>query len=120
VLASTIRRLRRAQSFSIATSFAPGEMLHVKGVVRRGMLGALAVPEATDSVRLVIRRQRYTWADDSTLVIRDTVMRTSGFGTVVDSVRLRDGLPLGAYNRRSEHQRERASGEHSKRIFQDC
>src|SRR6185295_4792929 len=73
--------------------FRPGEMLHVKGVVRRGMLGSLTVPEATDSVRLVVRRQRYTWADDSTLVVRDTVMRSSGFGTVVDSMRLRDGLP---------------------------
>jgi hypothetical protein len=72
--------------------FRPGEMLHMKGVVRRGMLGTLTVPEPTDTVRLVIRRQRYTWADDSTLVVRDTVMRLSSFGTVVDSVRLREGL----------------------------
>ncbi|MGE5731762.1 MAG: alpha-2-macroglobulin family protein, partial [Gemmatimonas sp.] len=71
--------------------------MHVKGVVRRVMLGALQTPAHFDSARVTIRRRSNSWADDTTAVVRDTVLRLSEFGTLVDSVRLRPGLVLGNY-----------------------
>ena len=61
------------------------------------MLGALRAPSRGDSARVTVLKAAGSWADDSTQYIRDTVMRVSTFGTVVDSVRLRNGLPLGDY-----------------------
>lgn len=75
----------------------PGEVVHVKGIVRRGLLGALQLPARSDSARITIRKEQDSWADDTTLMARDTVMRLSTFGTVVDSLRLRPGLPLARY-----------------------
>jgi hypothetical protein len=77
--------------------FRPGDVVHVKGIVRYGLLGDLRLPSRSDSARLVVRKRASTWADDTTLVVRDTIVRLSKFGTVVDSVRLRAGLPLGDY-----------------------
>ena len=75
----------------------PGEVVHVKGIVRRGVLGELRLPARSDSARITIRKERDSWADDSTLVARDTVMRLSAYGTLVDSLVLRPGLPLARY-----------------------
>jgi uncharacterized protein YfaS (alpha-2-macroglobulin family) len=75
----------------------PGEVVHAKGVVRRGMLGALHTPAVPDSARVTIRKRSDSWADDTTAVVRDTVIRLSAFGTLVDSTRLRPGLVLGNY-----------------------
>jgi uncharacterized protein YfaS (alpha-2-macroglobulin family) len=77
--------------------YRPGEVVHVKGIVRYGMLGDLRTPQQPDSARVTIRKIADSWADDATLVARDTVLRLSAFGTVVDSVRLRAGLPLDRY-----------------------
>ena len=77
--------------------YRPGEMLHVKGVVRYGMVGDLRTPSQPDSARITIRKAADSWADDTSLVVRDTVVRLSAFGTAVDSVRLRAGLPLDSY-----------------------
>jgi uncharacterized protein YfaS (alpha-2-macroglobulin family) len=77
--------------------FRPGEVVHLKGVVRRGVLGALETPSRTDSARIVVRKQPNSWLDDGTMVLRDTVIHLSDFGTVVDSLTLRTGLPLAEY-----------------------
>jgi len=77
--------------------FRPGEVVHLKGVVRTGILGALRAPSRGDSARITVRKAAGSWADDSTQYIRDTIMRVSPFGTIVDSVRVREGLPLGNY-----------------------
>lgn len=83
--------------FSERGIYRPDEVVHVKGVVREGLLGDLRLPAHGDSARLTIRKKPNSWADDTTLTVRDTVVRMSAFGTVVDSVRLRPGLPLGEY-----------------------
>lgn len=75
----------------------PGETVHLKGVVRRGMLGALELPRA-DSARLVVHKQPDSWPDLGATALRDTVFRLSKYGTLVDSIRLRPGLPLGMYD----------------------
>ncbi|HTI64147.1 MAG TPA: alpha-2-macroglobulin family protein [Gemmatimonadaceae bacterium] len=77
--------------------YRPGEIVHVKAVVRYGILGDLRAPQRGDSARLTIRRLESSWAADTALIVRDTVLRLSEFGTFVDSVRLRPGLPLDDY-----------------------
>lgn len=77
--------------------YRPGETVHLKGIVRRGMLGALELPGSKDSARIVIRRDDGSWMQETTFVVRDTVKRVSAFGTIVDSLGLRPGLRLGRY-----------------------
>jgi uncharacterized protein YfaS (alpha-2-macroglobulin family) len=77
--------------------YRPGEMLYLKGIVRRGVLGALTRPVATDSVRLRLTYQPNGWATDEDVIVRDTILSATEFGTVADSLRLRPGLPLGNY-----------------------
>ena len=79
--------------------FRPGEVLHLKGIVRRGTLGALVIP-SSDSARLTIQKKLINWNDVDTVIVRDTVLRTSRYGSVVDSVVMRANLPLGAYSAR--------------------
>ena len=83
--------------FSERGIYRPGETVYLKGVVRRGMLGALRLPSAGDSARITIERRERDWLDDTTLVLRDTVQRLSSFGTIIDSIRLRPGLTLDNY-----------------------
>ena len=77
--------------------YRPGEVVYLKGVVRRGMLGALHLPSTADSARISIRPRDRWWYDDSAVVVRDSVQRLSSFGTIVDSLRLRPGLTLQDY-----------------------
>lgn len=76
--------------------YRPGEMLYFKGVVRTGLLGALAVP-ASQPIRLTLSYRPNSWDDDEAVVVHDTVLTMTDFGTVADSVRLRSSLPLGEY-----------------------
>jgi len=78
--------------------YRPGEVVYLKGVVRRGMLGALLLPATADSARISISPKDRSWYDDSTVVVRDSVQRLSLFGTIVDSLRLRPGLTLQDYS----------------------
>ena len=68
--------------------YRPGEMLYVKGTVRRGMQGTLAAPVG-DSVRLLVTQS------DDTLHTRLGVL--SAFGTIVDSLRIPASARLGHY-----------------------
>ena len=77
--------------------YRPGEVMYVKGVVRRGMLGALHLPSTADSARISIQPRERSLYDDTTIVLRDSVQRLSSFGTIVDSLRLRPGLTLQDY-----------------------
>ena len=74
-------------------------MLHLKGMVRRGTLGALVIP-SSDSARLTIQKKLINWNDVDTVIVRDTVLRTSRYGSVVDSIVMRANLPLGTYSAR--------------------
>jgi hypothetical protein len=70
--------------------YRPGETVHAKLVVRRGLLGALASPPAGDSARVL-------FADREGAAVRDTVVRLSAFGTAEQSFTVADGAPLGSY-----------------------
>ncbi len=83
--------------------YRPGELLHVKGYIRRGLLGALETPTA-DSVRLLLRGSP-NWTD--TVPICVTVL--DRFGAVTDSLRLPEGLRLGSYNVQLEARERRCN-----------
>src|SRR5262249_28328709 len=88
--------LASAAIFPDRDVFRPGEMLHLKGIARRGMLGSLTTPRR-DSVRVIVRRKPREWSDDDSLIVRDTVVALSKFGTVTDSLPLPARLTLGSY-----------------------
>ena len=71
--------------------YRPGEPVYVKAIVRRGTLGALRVPVASDSLRWVFH-------DREGGVMRDSIVRLSSFGTAAQTLKLGNDLPLGAYN----------------------
>lgn len=77
--------------------YRPGEMLYLTGVVREGSLHALRVPTRGDSVRVVVRHDAGGRRSDEDVVVRDTVLRLTAFGTVSDSIPLGRTLPLGRY-----------------------
>ena len=78
--------------------YRPGEMIYLRGIVRRGALGTLALPAAGDSVRLTVRYRPNDWYDsEESAPIRDTVIALSTFGTMVDSFATRRGTQLGTY-----------------------
>ncbi|HEY9427647.1 MAG TPA: alpha-2-macroglobulin family protein [Gemmatimonadaceae bacterium] len=76
--------------------YRPGEMLYLEGVIRVGELGALAVPPR-QLVRITVTYRPNSWSTGEDAVVHDTVLTSSEFGTVVDSLRLRTGLTLGEY-----------------------
>ena len=78
--------------------YRPGEMLYLKGVIRVGPLGSLTALTARDSARLTVTYQGNAWDSEDDVVIRDTVLPSTEFGTVADSLVLRAGLPLGTYD----------------------
>ena len=71
--------------------YRPGEPVYAKAVVRRGPLGALAAPEAGDSLR-------WRFMDRDGQPMRDTVVALSRFGTAEQTLRLKADLPLGEYS----------------------
>jgi uncharacterized protein YfaS (alpha-2-macroglobulin family) len=77
--------------------YRPGEMLYLKGVIRTGELGALATPPR-QPVRVTLTYRPNGWSSEEDAVVHDTVLASSEFGTVVDSLRLRTGLTLGEYD----------------------
>lgn len=77
--------------------YRPGEMLHLGGVVRRGVLGALELPAVHDSARVTVTYEPTEWNSDRDVVVRDTVVRLTALGTLADSLRLRATVPLGRY-----------------------
>lgn len=79
--------------FADRGAYRPGETIHLKAIVRRGLLGALS--PSRDSVRVVV--QTYD-EQGQAVVIRDTIVQPSEFGTVVDSIKIRPGVALGEYN----------------------
>lgn len=83
--------------FSDRGIYRPGEMLYLEGVIRVGELGALTVPPRR-SVRITLTSRPDGWNSEEDAVVHDTVLTTSEFGTVVDSLRLRTGLTLGEYD----------------------
>lgn len=85
--------------------YRPGEMVHFAATLREGLLGALRPPPVGDSVRLVVRRGHDYLLESGNAVVqndsdavRDTVLRTDGFGTLVDSLRIASGARLDAYS----------------------
>ncbi|HEY9480085.1 MAG TPA: alpha-2-macroglobulin family protein [Gemmatimonadaceae bacterium] len=76
--------------------YRPGEMLYLEGIVRSGDLDAL-VALAGKPVRVTLTYRLNGWSSEEDAVVHDTVLTTSDFGTVVDSLRLRSGLTLGKY-----------------------
>lgn len=70
--------------------YRPGEIVHAKLIVRRGLLGALAPPAAGDSARV-----KFTDREGET--VRDTVVRLSEFGTADEALTVPDGAALGSY-----------------------
>ncbi len=77
--------------------YRPGEMLYLKGVLRAGELGALTTPPR-QPVRVTLTYRPNGWSSEEDAVVHDTVLTSSEFGTVVDSLRLRTGLTLGEYD----------------------
>lgn len=93
---------REASPAVAATIFAergiyrPGEPIYLKGVLRSGVLGALTVPPQ-QPVRLTVTYRPRGWESDEDVIVRDTVIRSSSFGTITDSLRLRPSAGLGFY-----------------------
>jgi uncharacterized protein YfaS (alpha-2-macroglobulin family) len=89
--------------FATATIYAdrgiyrPGETLHLGGVLREGMLGALSLPARDEKVRLTVTHREYPWPGNDDVTIRDTVLTLSAFGTITDSLRLTPAIALGSY-----------------------
>ena len=77
--------------------FRPKEVVHLKAVLRTGILGDLRVPSSRDSVRVVVKHRPTSWSEENTAVVRDTVLHLTEFGTAVDSLRLAASPRLGAY-----------------------
>jgi uncharacterized protein YfaS (alpha-2-macroglobulin family) len=77
--------------------YRPGEMVYLKGIVRRGLLGELKALTPRDSVRLTLTYRPNEWIRDDNVVVHDTILAASDFGTVTDSFRLRPTLSLGTY-----------------------
>ena len=77
--------------------FRPKDVVHLKAVLRLGILGDLKLPSSRDSVRIVVKHQPTSWIDESTGTVRDTVLRLSEFGTAFDSLRLAASPRLGDY-----------------------
>jgi alpha-2-macroglobulin len=75
--------------------YRPGETVHVKAILRRGALGALAVPAAGDSLRLV-------FADREGGELASRSHALTEFGTAADTLVLGPALPLGTYAVRAE------------------
>ncbi|HWJ23301.1 MAG TPA: alpha-2-macroglobulin family protein, partial [Gemmatimonadaceae bacterium] len=94
---SQMPRTIAATLFTDRGIYRPGEMLYVTGVLRQGTLSTLKVPTRGDSARLTVRYQPTGGESDEDVVVRDTVLHMTEFGTVTDSSRLRTGLPLGGY-----------------------
>ncbi|HET9002942.1 MAG TPA: MG2 domain-containing protein, partial [Gemmatimonadaceae bacterium] len=76
--------------------YRPGEPVYLKGVLRTGVLGALTVP-SQQPIRLTVTYRPSGWESDEDVIVRDTVIRSSSFGTITDSLRLRSGAGLGIY-----------------------
>ncbi len=70
--------------------YRPGDSVFAKAIVRTGSLGALKVPERSDSVRLAFEDR-----DGGTLL--EQVVAPSAFGTASPALRLPDAAPLGQY-----------------------
>lgn len=79
--------------------YRPGEPVYAKAIVRRGPLGALAVPAAGDSLR-------WRFTDREGHPLRDTVVALSRFGTATQTLRLGGDLPLGDYGVEIQARRE--------------
>jgi len=86
-----------AALFSDRGIYRPGEMVYLKGVLRTGILGALALPRASDSARVTLTYRPLEWSGDEDVVVHDTVLAMTEFGTVADSLRLRSGATPGTY-----------------------
>src|SRR6185437_14861948 len=86
-----------AALFSDRGIYRPGEMLYLKGVIRTGALGALVLPPSGDSARVRLTFRPRQWSSDEDVVVHDTVLAISAFGTVADSLRLRAGATPGSY-----------------------
>lgn len=70
--------------------YRPSEPVYVKAIVRSGILGALRVPAATDSLRWIFH-------DREGGVIRDSIVRLSPFGTATQTLKIGNDAPLGTY-----------------------
>ncbi|UCF18814.1 MAG: Ig-like domain-containing protein [Gemmatimonadota bacterium] len=84
------RKLRAATVFTERGIYRPGEPVYAKAIVRRGPLGALAVPASDDSLRWIFKDR-----EDGTL--KDTTVAPSPFGTADQKLVLQTELPLGSY-----------------------
>jgi len=83
------RRPSAATVFTERGIYRPGEPVYAKAIVRRGPLGALAVPRG-DSLRW-----RFLGRDDA--VLKDTIVALSPFGTSALTFPLGPDVPLGEY-----------------------
>jgi uncharacterized protein YfaS (alpha-2-macroglobulin family) len=84
-----LRRPSAATVFTERGIYRPGEPVYAKAIVRRGPLGALAVPRG-DSLRW-----KFLGREDA--VLKDTTVALSAFGTSALTFPLGPDLPLGEY-----------------------
>jgi alpha-2-macroglobulin len=87
-----VRRLEAAGAvFTERGIYRPGEEVHAKAIVRTGMLGALSVPTAGDSLR-------WTFFGREGESLADTIMRVTRFGTAERRFRIPAEAGLGTYD----------------------
>jgi alpha-2-macroglobulin len=87
-----------AYLFSDRGIYRPGEMLYLKGVLRKGALNELTAAQGW-SLRLTVKRQHMDWGGNGMeeVVVRDASLKTDEFGTVSDSCRLPASAEPGEY-----------------------
>ena len=75
--------------------YRPGESIHAKAIARRGLLGALELPAAGDSLHWEFRDREFA-------VVKDTTVRLSAFGTAAMTFAIPANAGLGDYSVRAK------------------
>ncbi|MDE2481337.1 MAG: hypothetical protein KGN02_04010 [bacterium] len=86
-----LERVGRAPLVSMQTDrpiYRPGDVVHLRAIIRRGGVGAYRIP--THAVSVIVR-------DASSRTIATRTLRPDAFGTVATDVRLAQDAPLGSY-----------------------
>ncbi|HXB25889.1 MAG TPA: MG2 domain-containing protein [Gemmatimonadaceae bacterium] len=74
--------------------YRPGESIHAKAIVRRGLLGSLRVPPTGDSLRWELHDREFA-------LIKDTTVHLSAFGTTDMTFAIPSNAGLGTYSVRA-------------------